>query len=242
MVIPSYNDMLDGLEAKRQGRPSTLVMEMTIAALGHFKKYVYASSDDLLIATFLDPATRERYFALGTRMAAEGSLYPTISMVIPSYNDMLDGLEAKRQGRPSTLVMEMTVAALRHFKKYVYANNDDLLIATFLDPATREGYFALGTWENRHPELVSQGGGRRARGPVMVDEILILVRTRVEAYRVHAAVTAPPPATAARAPATDTEGDEHIGSRAAGGARPLGDEVDRYVAHDDTADVPPLDF
>ncbi|CAI5932467.1 unnamed protein product [Closterium sp. NIES-65] len=116
---------------------------------------------------------------------AERSLYPTISMVIPSYNDMLDGLEAKRQGRPSMLVMEMTVAALGHFKKYVYASSDDLLIATFLDPATREGYFALGTWENRHPELVSQGGRRRARGPVMVDEILILVRTRVEAYQAH---------------------------------------------------------
>ncbi|CAI5513129.1 unnamed protein product [Closterium sp. Naga37s-1] len=83
--------------------------------------------------------------------AAEGSAYPTISMVLPGYNELLDTLERRARSEASPLLTQLISAALPSLKKYYSGCTDELVICTFLDPA-----FAILRWT---PTSAAAGGG-----------------------------------------------------------------------------------
>ncbi|CAI5527163.1 unnamed protein product [Closterium sp. Naga37s-1] len=64
------------------------------------------------VKTFLSPFAK-------VSKAAEGAAYPTVSMVVPYYNGLIDAMESRLAKGPSPTLQPMIVAALSHLKKRV---------------------------------------------------------------------------------------------------------------------------
>ncbi|CAI5526635.1 unnamed protein product [Closterium sp. Naga37s-1] len=190
--------------------------------------------------------------------AAEGSTYPTVSMVLPYFYALIDSLEKKLHTGTHELVRPLMSAALGHLKQYEFAIGDEYWIATFLDPSMKAKYFRMTHWELMHPGIVARDGGR-LKPRMSADRVVSLVRRRVEEYQARAAREAPtPPPAPAAAVVTPFEDDDDefvfsraqlqkrvsasAAARAGGGGTSVGDEVDRYLAELPVSDVPALQY
>ncbi|CAI7919613.1 unnamed protein product, partial [Closterium sp. NIES-54] len=134
--------------------------------------------------------------------AAEGAAYPTVSMVVPYYNGLIDAMESRLAKGPSPTLQPMIVAALSHLKKYAYITSNEYWIATFFDPSMKVAWFDDAHWEKLHPETERRVRPRPASG-----EVIKLVRDRVAEYQARAAELAPRPTPLAPV-AEDEDGDE----------------------------------
>ncbi|CAI7907274.1 unnamed protein product [Closterium sp. NIES-53] len=70
------------------------------------------------VETFLSPFAK-------VSKAAEGAAYPTVSMVVPYYNGLIDAMESRLAKGPSPTLQPMIVAALSHLKKYAYITSNE---------------------------------------------------------------------------------------------------------------------
>ncbi|CAI5988500.1 unnamed protein product [Closterium sp. NIES-64] len=145
------------------------------------------------IKTFLSPFAK-------VSKAAEGAAYPTVAMVLPYYNDLIDAMESRLAKEPSATLKPMIEAALGLLKKYELMSSNELWIATFLDPSMKAAWFDDAHWETLHPDT-----DRRARPRPSSGEVIQLVRERVAEYHARAAAIAPRPTPLA--PVTEEEGD-----------------------------------
>ncbi|CAI7815082.1 unnamed protein product [Closterium sp. NIES-54] len=127
------------------------------------------------VKTFLSPFAK-------VSKAAEGAAYPTVSMVVPYYNGLIDAMESRLAKGPSPTLQPMIVAALSHLKKYAYITSNEYWIATFLDPSMKVAWLDDAHWEKLHPET-----DRRVRPRPASDEVIKLVRDRVAEYQARAA-------------------------------------------------------
>ncbi|CAI5477497.1 unnamed protein product [Closterium sp. Yama58-4] len=135
--------------------------------------------------------------------AAEGAAYPTVSMVVPYYNGLIDAMEARLAKGPSAALKPMIEAALGVLKKYAYMSSNELWIATFLDLSMKAARFDDEHWESQHPETEP-----RVRPRPTSSEVVQLVRDRVAEYHTRAAALAP------RAPPLATVTEEEEGDAA----------------------------
>ncbi|CAI5957131.1 unnamed protein product [Closterium sp. NIES-64] len=103
------------------------------------------------VKTFLSPFAK-------VSKAAEGAAYPTVSMVLPYYNGLIDAMESRLAKGPSAMLKPMIEAALGLLKKYELMLSNELWIATFLDPSMKAAWFDDAHWETLHPDTE-----RRAR-------------------------------------------------------------------------------
>ncbi|CAI5496570.1 unnamed protein product [Closterium sp. Naga37s-1] len=201
------------------------------------------------VKTFLSPFAK-------VSKAAEGAAYPTLSMVVPYYNGLIDAMESRLAKGPSPTLQPMIVAALSHMKKYAYITNNEYWIATFLDPSMKAAWFDDAHWERLHPET-----DRRVRPRPASGEVIKLVRDRVAEYQARAAELAPRPTPLAPV-AEEEEGDEEeddddaqfLPSRrrlaarlsasqdAGAGGMVQDDEVSRYLSERVRCDVTALEY
>ncbi|CAI7804983.1 unnamed protein product [Closterium sp. NIES-54] len=205
------------------------------------------------VKTFLSPFAK-------VSKAAEGAAYPTVSMVVPYYNGLIDAMESRLAKGPSPTLQPMIVAALSHLKKYAYITSNEYWIATFLDPSMKAAWFDDAHWEKLHPET-----DRRVRPRPASGEVIKLVRDRVAEYQARAAELAPRPtplAPVAEEEEGDEEGDEEeddddaqfLPSRrrlaarlsasqdAGAGGMVQDDEVSRYLSERVRCDVTALKY
>ncbi|CAI5510064.1 unnamed protein product [Closterium sp. Naga37s-1] len=200
------------------------------------------------VKTFLSPFAK-------VSKAAEGAAYPTVSMVVPYYNGLIDAMESRLAKGPSPTLQPMIVAALSHMKKYAYITSNEYWIATFLDPSMKAAWFDDAHWEKLHPET-----DRRVRPRPASGEVIKLVRDRVAEYQARAAELAPRPTPLA--PVAEEEGDEEeddddaqfLPSRrrlaarlsasqdAGAGGMVQDDEVSRYLSERVRCDVTALEY
>ncbi|CAI5510017.1 unnamed protein product [Closterium sp. Naga37s-1] len=203
------------------------------------------------VKTFLSPFAK-------VSKAAETAAYPTVSMVVPYYNGLIDTMESRLAKGPSPTLQPMIVAALSHLKKYAYITSNEYWIATFLDPSMKAAWFDDAHWEKLHPET-----DRRVRTRPASGEVIKLVRDRVAEYQARAAELAPRPTPLA--PLAEEEGDEAeddddtqflpshrrlaarlSASQEAGGGGGGGmvqdDEVSRYLSERVRCDVTALEY
>ncbi|CAI7764195.1 unnamed protein product [Closterium sp. NIES-53] len=201
------------------------------------------------VKTFLSPFAK-------VSKAAEGAAYPTVSMVVPYYNGLIDAMESRLAKGPSPTLQPMIVAALSHLKKYAYITSNEHWIATFLDPSMKATWFDDAHWEKLHPET-----DRRVRPRPASGEVIKLVRDRVAEYQARAAELAPRPTPLAPV-AEEEEGDEEeddddaqfLPSRrrlaarlsasqdAGAGGMVQDDEVSRYLSERVRCDVTALEY
>ncbi|CAI5504400.1 unnamed protein product [Closterium sp. Naga37s-1] len=201
------------------------------------------------VKTFLSPFAK-------VSKAAEGAAYPTVSMVVPYYNGLIDAMESRLAKGPSPTLQPMIVAALSHLKKYAYITSNEYWIATFLDPSMKAAWFDDAHWEKLHPET-----DRRVRPRPASGEVNKLVRDRVAEYQARAAELAPRPTPLAPV-AEEKEGDEaeddddaqflpsrrrlaarlSASQEAGGGGMVQDDEVSRYLSERVRCDVTALEY
>ncbi|CAI7871008.1 unnamed protein product, partial [Closterium sp. NIES-54] len=112
------------------------------------------------VKTFLSPFAK-------VSKAAEGAAYPTVSMVVPYYNGLIDAMESRLAKGPSPTLQPMIVAALSHLKKYAYITSNEYWIATFLDPSMKAAWFDDAHWEKLHPETDRRVRPHPASGEVI---------------------------------------------------------------------------
>ncbi|CAI5990534.1 unnamed protein product [Closterium sp. NIES-64] len=110
------------------------------------------------VKTFLSPFAK-------VSKAAEGAAYPTVSMVLPYYNGLIDAMDSRLAKGPSATLKPMIEAALGLLKKYELMSSNELWIATFLDPSMKAAWFDDAHWETLHPDTE-----RRARPRPSSDE------------------------------------------------------------------------
>ncbi|CAI7926974.1 unnamed protein product [Closterium sp. NIES-54] len=201
------------------------------------------------VKTFLSPFAK-------VSKAAEGAAYPTVSMVVPYYNGLIDAMESRFAKGPSPTLQPMIVAVLSHLKKYAYINSNEYWIATFLDPSMKAAWFDDAHWEKLHPET-----DRRVRPRPASGEVIKLVRDRVAEYQARAAELAPLPTPLASV-AEEEEGDEaednddaqflpsrrrlaarlSASQEAGAGGMVQDDEVSRYLFERVRCDVTALEY
>ncbi|CAI5996644.1 unnamed protein product [Closterium sp. NIES-64] len=187
--------------------------------------------------------------------AEEGATYPTVGMVLPYYNGLIDAMESRLAKGPSATLKPMIEAALGLLKKYELMSSNELWIATFLDPSMKAAWFDDAHWETLRPDT-----DRRARPRPSSGEVIQLVRERVAEYQARAAAIAPRPTPLA--PVTEEEGDaadddedaEFLPSRrrlaarlsasqeAGRGGMVQDDEVGRYLSKWVRCDVSALEY
>ncbi|CAI5987401.1 unnamed protein product [Closterium sp. NIES-64] len=170
--------------------------------------------DDLAeLRDFLTPFEQVTLFA-------EGSLYPTLSAVVPQYNALID-LQEKAQRTPgiSPLRSSLITAALSKLERHMGGVSEEAAIATFLDPRQKLAPF-------KHRARAAEGNSRGTTLELGPDRVKALVRARLPEYQ--AAST-----TALR------DGGEVTSARGAGVHASAGggavdasanDEVDQYLA------------
>ncbi|CAI5986962.1 unnamed protein product [Closterium sp. NIES-64] len=188
--------------------------------------------------------------------AAEGAAYPTVSMVLPYYNGLIDAMESRLAKGPSATLKSIIEAALGLLKKYELMSSNELWIATFLDPSMKAAWFDDAHWETLHPDTE-----RRARPCPSSGEVIQLVRERLAEYQARAAVIAPQPTPLAPVTeeeegdaADDDEDAEFLPSRrrlaarlsasqeAGRGGMVQDDEVGRYLSERVRCDVSALEY
>ncbi|CAI5525476.1 unnamed protein product [Closterium sp. Naga37s-1] len=201
------------------------------------------------VKTFLSPFAK-------VSKAAEGAAYPTVSMVLPYYNGLIDAMESRLAKGPSATLKPMIEAALGLLKKYELMSSNELWIATFLDPSMKAAWFDDPHWETLHPET-----DRRARPRPSSGEVIQLVRDRVTEYQARAAALAPRPTPLAPVTeeeegeaADDDEDAQFLPSRrrlaarlsasqeAGRGGMVQDDEVSRYLSERVRCDVSALEY
>ncbi|CAI5508389.1 unnamed protein product [Closterium sp. Naga37s-1] len=195
------------------------------------------------VKTFLSPFAK-------VSKAAEGAAYPTVSMVVPYYNGLIDAMESRLAKGPSPTLQPMIVATLSHLKKYAYITNNEYWIATFLDPSMKAAWFDDTHWEKLHPET-----DRRVRPRPASGEVIKLVRDRVAEYQARAAELTPRPTPLA--PVAEEEDDDdaqflpsrrRLAARlsasqdAGAGGMVQDDEVSRYLSERVRCDVTALEY
>ncbi|CAI7866302.1 unnamed protein product [Closterium sp. NIES-54] len=97
-------------------------------------------------------------------LAAEGSKYPTISRVVPQFNELLDGLDTLKNSvssPPSGVMKDCITKAEEKLMEYYSGSSDELWVATFLDPSFKIGYFEMGG-DGGDKESERSGGGGTA--------------------------------------------------------------------------------
>ncbi|CAI5952711.1 unnamed protein product [Closterium sp. NIES-64] len=201
------------------------------------------------VKTFLSPFAK-------VSKAAEGAAYPTVSMVLPYYNGLIDAMESRLAKGPSATLKPIIEAALGLLKKYELMSSNELWIATFLDPSMKAAWFDDAHWETLHPYTE-----RRARPRPSSGEVIQLVRERVAEYQAWAAAIAPRPTPLAPVTeedegdaADDDEDAEFLPSRrrlaarlsasqeAGRGGMVQDDEVGRYLSERVQGDVSALEY
>ncbi|CAI5484495.1 unnamed protein product [Closterium sp. Yama58-4] len=191
--------------------------------------------------------------------AAEGSVYPTVTTIVPYYNLLLDTLEKTlhdESNPPSDLLRDLIKVALPVLQKYYDHSTDELTVATFLDPGLKMAYFAM----NTVPEVAQ----------VPREQVLRLVRSRWAAYQAAlniaaARVASPPAPLVGETPHTRAEAEEEeeeeeedegvnfasrssllarVAASVEGGGVPrsAGDEIDRYMLEGLVSTVSPLEY
>ncbi|CAI7933699.1 unnamed protein product [Closterium sp. NIES-54] len=199
------------------------------------------------VKTFLSPFAK-------VSKAAEGAAYPTVSMVVPYYNGLIDAMESRLAKGPSPTLQPMIVAALSHLKKYAYITSNEYWIATFLDPSMKAVWFDDAHWEKLHPET-----DRRVRPRPESGEVIKLVR--VAEYQARAAELAlwpTPLAPVAEEDDGDKEEDDDdaqflpsrrrlaarlsASQEAGAGGMVQDDEVSRYLSKRVRCDVTALEY
>ncbi|CAI5984028.1 unnamed protein product [Closterium sp. NIES-64] len=194
------------------------------------------------------------FFAQTT--AAEGAAYPTVAMVLPYYNGLIDAMESRLAKGPSATLKPMIEAALGLLKKYELMSSNELWIATFLYPSMKAAWFDDPHWETLHPET-----DRRARPRPSSGEVIQLVRDRVTKYQARAAALAPRPTPLATVTeeeegdaADDDEDAQFLPSRrrlaarlsasqeAGRGGMVQDDEVSRYLSERVRCDMSALEY
>ncbi|CAI5491954.1 unnamed protein product [Closterium sp. Naga37s-1] len=201
------------------------------------------------VKTFLSPFAK-------VSKAAEGAAYPTVSMVVPYYNGLIDAMESRLAKGPSPTLQQMIVAALSHLKKYAYITSNEYWIATFLDPSMKAAWFDDAHWEKLHPKTDKRVRPRPASG-----EVIKLVRDRVAEYQARAAELAPRPTPLAPV-AEEEDGDEEeddddaqflpsrrrlaarlsASQEAGAGGMVQDDELSRYLSERVRCDVTALEY
>ncbi|CAI5990661.1 unnamed protein product [Closterium sp. NIES-64] len=201
------------------------------------------------VKTFLSPFAK-------VSKAAEGAAYPTVAMVLPYYNGLIDAMESRLAKGPSATLKPMIEAALGLLKKYELMSSNELWIATFLDPSMKAAWFEDAHWETLHPDT-----DRRARPRPSSGEVIQLVRERMAEYQARAAAIAPRPTPLAPVTeeeegdaADDDEDAEFLPSRrrlaarlsasqeAGRGGMVQDDEVGRYLSERVRCDVSALEY
>ncbi|CAI5528824.1 unnamed protein product [Closterium sp. Naga37s-1] len=127
--------------------------------------------DDLAeLRDFLTPFEQVTLFA-------EGSLYPTLSAVVPQYNALID-LQEKAQLTPgiSPLRSSLITAALEKLERHIGGVSEEAAIATFLDPRQKLAPF-------KHRARAAEGNSRGATLELGPDRVKALVRTRLPEYQ-----------------------------------------------------------
>ncbi|CAI5976320.1 unnamed protein product [Closterium sp. NIES-64] len=117
-------------------------------------------------------------------LAAEGSKYPTISRVVPQFNELLDGLDTLKNtvsSPPSGVMKDCITKAEEKLMEYYSGSSDELWVATILDPSFKIGYF----------EMDGEGGDKESERPggvqhVAVERALALVRAKLVPYKAKA--------------------------------------------------------
>ncbi|CAI5931406.1 unnamed protein product [Closterium sp. NIES-64] len=202
------------------------------------------------VKTFLSPFAK-------VSKAAEGAAYPTVAMVLPYYNGLIDAMESRLAKGPLATLKPMIEAALGLLKKYELMSSNELWIATFLDPSMKAAWFDDAHWETLHPDT-----DRRARPRPLSGEVIQLVRERVAEYQARAAAIAPRPTLLAPVTEEEEEGDaadddedaEFLPSRrrlaarlsasqeAGRGGMVQDDEVGRYLSERVRCDMSALEY
>ncbi|CAI6001051.1 unnamed protein product [Closterium sp. NIES-64] len=201
------------------------------------------------LRTFLSPFNK-------VSKAAEGTAYPTLSMVVPYYNGLIDAMEARLTKGLSALLNPLVEKAPRILKKYEYISSNEGWIATFLDPSMKAAWFDDPHWETQHPQMARR---ERPRPPSSV--VISLVRDRVAEYQEAARELAPRPTTLPTVveeeegeQGGEDEDDLYLPSRrrlvarlsasqaAGGGGLVEHDEVSRYLSERVRYDVSALDY
>ncbi|CAI5977295.1 unnamed protein product [Closterium sp. NIES-64] len=127
--------------------------------------------DDLAeLRDFLTPFEQVTLFA-------EGSLYPTLSAVVPQYNALID-LQEKAQRTPgiSPLRSSLISAALSKLERHMGGVSEEAAIATFLDPRQKLAPF-------KHRARAAEGNSRGATLELGPDRVKALVRARLPEYQ-----------------------------------------------------------
>ncbi|CAI6008950.1 unnamed protein product [Closterium sp. NIES-65] len=117
-------------------------------------------------------------------LAAEGSKYPTISRVVPQFNELLDGLDTLKNSvssPPSGVMKDCITKAEEKLMEYYSDSSDELWVATILDPSFKIGYF----------EMDGEGGDKESERPrgvhhVAVERVLALVWAKLVPYKAKA--------------------------------------------------------
>ncbi|CAI5957308.1 unnamed protein product [Closterium sp. NIES-64] len=127
--------------------------------------------DDLAeLRDFLTPFEQVTLFA-------EGSLYPTLSAVVPQYNALID-LQEKTQRTPgiSPLRSSLITAALSKLERHMGGVSEEAAIATFLDPRQKLAPF-------KHRARAAEGNSRGTTLELGPDRVKALVRARLPEYQ-----------------------------------------------------------
>ena len=108
-------------------------------------------------------------FALVTAYI-EGSEYPTLSLVLPMYNQLLNLLEdVSRDEKKNHLIVQGAAAGLLQLSSYYDKSSPMILAATFMDPRCKMKYFVDHGWSS---------GGETNNSYSDLDEDLITARVK----------------------------------------------------------------
>lgn len=100
----------------------------------------------------------------------EGTSYPTLSLVVPMYNKLLDLFEeVSRDDTKHTLIQKGAKAGLDKLLSYYDKSSPLIMTATFMDPRCKMNYFIANGWNV---------GGELADSYAPSDEDLILTRVK----------------------------------------------------------------
>ncbi|CAI5996529.1 unnamed protein product [Closterium sp. NIES-64] len=126
-------------------------------------------------------------FFAQTQSQRPRAAYPTVAMVLPYYNGLIDAMESRLAKGPSATLKPMIEAALGLLKKYELMSSNELWIATFLDPSMKAAWFDDAHWETLHPDTDRRAWPRPSSGETlrrMARDYLAIPATSASSERV----------------------------------------------------------